>query len=331
MTKEEVKNLILSKKSDIDELTLYYYVNYFYALINSEVLINDVSINELIENALYYAKRIVFYDENSEIYKRLGPDCKGLREPADHTIYIRDNLPDPLREITVYHELHHAVQTNRENDMAGINYVSNYCRMIMEAQTQYFAEKVYEINHNVIFEERFIPSENLRMKKGGTIVSTLHNYEMYDSLLTKLSIVLDVPKDYFVSINYMYENNKGLEDFKKLYNKKKEELKLPYEFDTLMYAFDYIYVTDLMAYVENEDKQVILSGNETKDPYKIYDNRVEKLSLEAEYNKIYYIDRSFLLCLLNGNHDYNTYIKYILSDETRSMAYEILGMVPKNE
>ena len=50
-----------------------------------------------------------------------------------------------------------------------------------------FAEEVYKIIHNVKFEERHIPTENLRMQSGGTIVSSLHNYEMYDNLLTKLN------------------------------------------------------------------------------------------------------------------------------------------------
>ena len=55
----------------------------------------------------------------------------------------------------------------------------------MEAQTQWFAEEVYKSIHNVDFKEKEIPSENLRMQCGGTVVSSLHNYELYDSMLSK--------------------------------------------------------------------------------------------------------------------------------------------------
>ena len=79
----------------------------------------------------------------------------------------------------------------------------------MEAQTQYFAEKIYQEIHGVAFEERQIPTENLRMAGNGIVTSKLHNYEMYDNLLSKLAIMLDVSKDYFVSINFLYENNEG--------------------------------------------------------------------------------------------------------------------------
>ena len=41
----------------------------------------------------------------------------------------------------------------------------------MEAQTQYFAEEIYEEMHGVKFEERKIPSESLRMASGGVVVS----------------------------------------------------------------------------------------------------------------------------------------------------------------
>ena len=42
----------------------------------------------------------------------------------------------------IYHEIHHAAQTNRKNDRTGINQKGNLGRLILEAQTQYFAEIV---------------------------------------------------------------------------------------------------------------------------------------------------------------------------------------------
>ncbi|NMA50495.1 MAG: hypothetical protein GX951_01420 [Mollicutes bacterium] len=200
MQKEEIIKIILKLKPDIDLTTLNYYTNYFYVLSQKPNIIELNKIEQLIENGLSYAREIVFYDENSEIYKDLGPDCKGLRDPKSRIIYIRGDLKEPLREITVYHELHHAVQTNPLNDEVGINQESNFGRLIMEAQTQYFSEEVYKKIHNIDFEERKIPSEELRMLNGGIIVSSMHNYEMYDSMLSKLAIVLGTDKNFLFQL-----------------------------------------------------------------------------------------------------------------------------------
>ena len=72
-------------------------------------------------------------------------------------------------------------------------------------QTIYFAEKIYQEIYEIQFEPRRIPSETLRMLGDGIVVSNLHNYELYDNLLSKLAIILNVSKDYFVSINYLYK------------------------------------------------------------------------------------------------------------------------------
>ena len=70
----------------------------------------------------------------------------------------------------IYHEIHHAAQTNRKNDRTGINQKGNLGRLILEAQTQYFAEIVYQRIHHVQFENKQIPSEESRMHKRGIIL-----------------------------------------------------------------------------------------------------------------------------------------------------------------
>lgn len=325
MNREEIKNYIYIKKSNIDNTTLEYFTNYFYVLLNNRQILRTNNIEKLIDNALLYASKIEFYDENSEIYKELGPDCKGLRDPISKIIYVRNNLDEPLREIIVYHELHHAVQTNPINDEVGINQQSNIGRMIMEAQTQYFAEKVYEEIHNVTFEERDIPSENLRMLNGGIIRSALHNYEMYDSVLSKLSIMLNVPKDFFVAINYLYENNAGIDELKHIYDEAKRAYTFPYEFEDFLFRLDYVYVVDLIAYKNNPEKEIVLSGNETKEKYEIYPNKGLNLSLKKQFDVLDDIDRKYFLCLLDANADYRSFSKYLLKSETRSLASQIIG------
>ena len=330
MTREDIKNYILDKKTDIDDVTLNYFVNYFYVLSNNAQIIGNNKLNKLIDNALLYASKIVFYDENSEIYKDLGPDCKGLREPKSKIIYVRNNLGEPLREITIYHELHHAVQTNPINDEVGINQEFNIGRMIMEAQTQYFAEKIYQEIHNVTFQEKDIQSKSLRMLDGGIITSSLHNYEMYDSLLSKLSILLDVPKDFFVYINYLYDNNEGINMLKDVYDKAKNTYNYPYDFMTFMLRLDYVYCVDLIAYKDNPDKEVVLAGMETENMYEIYPGTGIKLSLKKEFDVIDDIDKKYFLCLMDNNGDYKSFAKYIFKNETRAIVSQIIGSVIEN-
>ena len=327
---DKIKNIIISKKSDIDNKTLKYYTNYFYVLAERNIIPEKIKIEDLIDNALYYAQEIVFYDEDTDLYKKLGPDIKGLRDPKTRKLYVRNNLEEPLREMIVYHELHHAVQTNRDNNEVGINQTSNIGRMIMEAQTQWFAEEVYKTIHNVNFEEREIPSEELRMLENGTVVSALHNYEMYDAILSKLAILLDVPKDFFVSINFLYDRDKGLDLLEEKYLKKREEKKIDLEFDQLLYAIDYIYVVDLMAYLEGEDKDIILSGKETDNVYCIYPTKGSKLSLSNQRKYMNYIDLVIVDSLQKSGYDTEKFSKYIIDNEFRKKYYDDKGTKKDN-
>ena len=209
---QEIKNIIKNQASYLDETTLTYFSNYFYVLVKRKVIYPNLNLAKLINNALMYASKIEFYDENHRVYKENGGDTKGLCDAETKTIYIRNDLPEPIREMTVYHEIHHAVQTNPLTNEVGINQTSNIGRLIMEAQTQYFAEIVYTDVHDIQYEEREIPSNKLRMLNGGTVISALHNYELYDCFLSKLAIILDVSKDYFVFIKFLNEDNAGLKD-----------------------------------------------------------------------------------------------------------------------
>ena len=300
MTYEAIMNLIKRKKDDIDNESLKYFSNYFFVAVKKGVIPTEVTLENLIDNALTFSSKIEFYDENHRVYKENGGDVKGFRDPESKTIFIRSNLEEPLREMTVYHELHHAVQTNPENNKVGINQVSNIGRLIMEAQTQYFAEDAYKEIHGVKFEEREIPSENLRMASGGIVVSKLHNYEMYDNLLTKLGIILEVPKDYFVSINYLYKNNLGLKLLEEKYKVAKNKYQLPYEFNQFLLYYDYAYCVDFLAYKDNPDKQTILTGGITQK-YQIYPKKGLELSLKNQQYNLSQIDGCcFLKLAENG-------------------------------
>ena len=324
MTYEAIMGLIKSKKDDIDNETLKFFSNYFFVAVKKGVVPAEVTLESLIDNALIFASKIEFYDENHRISKENGRDVKGFRDPESKTIFIRSNLEEPLREITIYHELHHAVQTNPENNEVGINQLSNIGRLIMEAQTQYFAEEIYEEMHGVKFEEREIPSENLRMASGGVVVSKLHNYEMYDNLLTKIGIILEVPKDYFVSINYLYKNNLGLKLLEEKYKVAKNKYQLPYEFNQFLLYYDYAYCVDLLAYKDNQDKQTILSGGTTQK-YEIHPNIGLELSLKSQQYYLSQIDGCCFLNLAENGGNYKGFAKYIIDNQKRSLAMQYIA------
>lgn len=321
---EEIKNLIKEKKSDIDSTTLKYFTNYFYVLAKGNFIPSNIDIKELIENALVYASKIEFYDKNHRISLEKGEDIKGFREPETKTIFIKDKLGAPLKEMMIYHELHHAVQTNPLNDQVGINQESNIGKLIMEAQTQYFAEKVYSEVYGINFEEKQIKTEDLKMLPSGIIVSNLHNYELYDNILSKLAILLGVSKDYFVIINFLYKENIGLKDLENKYNEARQKYNLPYDFENLLYITDYIFAVNIMGYVDNPDKKTILVGKTTA-PYEIHPNKMSSLSLLNQRIHINSFDNANFLALFQNDGNFNDFARYIVDIKTRETINSILG------
>lgn len=322
----EIRNIIKSKKKDIDDETLTYFTNYFYVISEKNIIPEQVELDDLIDNGLLFANKVEFYDSDHWVYKKYGGDVKGFRDPESKTIFIRDNLEQTLREITVYHELHHAVQTNIENNEVGINQKSNIGRLIMEAQTQYIAEEVYKTIYNVEFDDMKIPTENIRMQEGGVIVSKLHNYQMYDVILSKLSILLDVSKDFFVTINYLYKNNLGLNLLEKKYNDAKEKYNLDYPFGNMMLMCDYIYLVDLMVYVDTPEKDFIMNGGETKNKYKVYPNIYKTFSLEKQRKYMYEFDRANFVKLLDNDGDYVSFSNYVVDNKLRGIIGQVINL-----
>ena len=336
---EEIKSKIIAKKPNIDEITLKYFVNYFVAVLTKNVMPNGMEIDELMDNVLRIGK-IVFFKDGDPVTQKYGNDFKGERSTTDGVLYIRTSLPEELKEITAYHEIHHAAQTSQkmlqnENEApCGINQNSNIGRLIMEAQTQWFAEQVYMLVHGVSFEEREIPSENLRMKKGQTICSALHNYEMYDALLSKLAIMMSVSKDYFVKINYMYDENKGLKKLEEDYEKAKAQKGLTFSFAQTMMILDYAFVVDFLCYVKNENRDLILSGGKTEEIYSIYPNFSSAISQDLQADYILSFDYQAILDLMNNekhledDSDFIKFSKYIFDNRNREI---IANYIKKNK
>ena len=67
MLRDEIKEYIRSKKENIDDTTLDYYANYFCVLSNNPQILGNNKLDNLIDNALLYASKIEFYDDNTEV------------------------------------------------------------------------------------------------------------------------------------------------------------------------------------------------------------------------------------------------------------------------
>ncbi len=320
---DNLRDYIKSKKPDIDDRSLYYFTNYF-SYINKNGLIPDgVDFDEILDNALRFSK-IVFYREGDPICSKIGNSAKGVRWPEDNTLYVRDSLDDELKEMVIYHEIHHAAQTNKETNQVGIQ-TDNFGRLIMEAQTEYLAERVYSSVHGIQFEERDIPSEQLRMMSGGTVRSSLHSYEHYDNLLTKLAIMLGVDKDYFVSINFL-NDGRGIKDLENRINKLINEYDFNFTFLDLLYSLDYIYCVDCEIYLEGDNKDLLLSLEESRGKYLIYniDGRElgETLSLVKQKKFLDVFDLDFATFLSKSGGDFEL-LRYIVDDNNRESLKQI--------
>lgn len=322
---DEIKKIILNFANDIDEESLTYFTNYFYAVLEMGVIPDGITLNELIEKTMKICSKIEFFDDEHWVRKEYGTSIKGLKDEETGKIYIYKFLPDFLREIMVYHEIHHLVQTNPDNNKIGINYTHCYGRLIMDAQSQWVAEQIYKLFHGCEFPIRLIPSEEARMLPGGTIVSDLNNYEMYDSMLSKLAIVLGVPKEFFVRINYLYKDNTGLKQLEDVYNRAYEAGKIEYLFDDLMFIFDYIYCVDLMVYRDNPDRNTILNGGTSSSKFLVHSDRCDYLSLELQKNCINRFDSSTFLSLLKSNGDYSTFASYIMDNSKRKIVEKYMA------
>ena len=327
---EYIQKKIKLKKPDIDEKTLMYFTNYFYVVTSRNVMPDNITIDELIDNVLRMGE-IYFFKEDDPIVEEHGTDFKGKRDNKTHKLYVRDSLPEELKEMVIYHEIHHAAQTNEEmlnaeDGPCGINQESNLGRMVMEAQTEWFAEEVYKTIHGEFFEERQIPGEEIRMQKGQTICSALHNYEMYDAFLSKLSIIMNVPKEYFVTLNFMYDNNMGLKKFEEDYEKIRKEKNFKLSFKGLMQILDYIYAVDNICYLKNQNKELVLSGGRTPQNYEIHTDFIMPISQDLQAKHAISFDFNFIQDLVNADDmkSAKAFCRYILNDQFRTQVNDII-------
>lgn len=67
---EDIKTIISEKNPNLGNESLTYFTNYFYILVKDNLIPTNVKLEDLIDNAMKYASKIEFYDENHRVYKK---------------------------------------------------------------------------------------------------------------------------------------------------------------------------------------------------------------------------------------------------------------------
>ena len=65
----KIQDIIKSKKQDIDNNTLIYFTNYFYVLLIKNIIPQDINLEDFIDNALFFANKVEFYNSEHWVYK----------------------------------------------------------------------------------------------------------------------------------------------------------------------------------------------------------------------------------------------------------------------
>ena len=246
-----INKYILNIVPDIDQELLKYLTIYFTYIENNHLYPSILKLTDIIDTTLNNVRKIVYFDKSSPIVKAVGGDFLGITINEEQTIYINSEVNEQKKETTIYHEIHHAAQIKKDaliknpyDTLVGIRF-NNLGILINEAQTAYLADSIYESLHNIKNKYMVYPSTKFNMLPGGKIISNLSCYQLYDYLLTKLSYLLELPKDFFIKINYLNEldqNNypEGLTVLKEIYTKYQKMYNITLSFDKLMYQLDYI-------------------------------------------------------------------------------------------
>ena len=277
---------------------------YFVSLFELNIIKDASLIDNLVSKVVNELEDIVYYDSNDEkILKELeiSKNNKGLSK--GNIIYINKNMKDDMIKITLFHELTHFLQRyNIEGLGECIGIMQNYkWRILMEAQTQNVAEMVYSNIFGNIKESLEYNSEELRMLPGGIIKSNLRNYQMYDSILKKILIVLNMSIEEFIAINFSGEQSLKLFE-EKLDNVYGKEVK-----NFIWELLDIIYSTDAIIYTGG--------ANDLSDPYivqSLVDNRKINVSSKNQFKAIKQLDLLLLFLSKQNIEIYSNFWIYNL-------------------
>ena len=248
ITRDEIKAKLSTGSKNILDADIELLSNYFNSLLELNIIKDENLLKELIDKVSNQLENIIYYDNtDKEKLKELGISKNNKGTFKNGVLYINRNMSDEMIKITVFHELTHFLQRFHVDGMEEcIGVMQNFkWRILMEAQTQNIAEIIYSHNYGNQKAIEEYKSEDLRMLPGGTIRSNLRNYQMYDSILKKLCLVLGMNIEEFIGINFygikakeIFENRINNLYGKEVTNFINELLDIIYSTDAIIYTGD---------------------------------------------------------------------------------------------
>ena len=310
--KEEIKKLI---------------IDYFYYLVNLNLLDESVTIDDLIDRINNHLEEIVFFDENHEINK-YGKKFKGYTDdgntPGKKILYIRDKLEN--KELCFYHELTHLLNITFNVDGSkkseGIIDNERSGNIFNEVIVQYTAERIYNEKYGITPKDKVYSGEIIRMLPTTEAESSMKNYQMYDYVVSCFLDMIGIKKEELARKQFIYDNHlldyineqcnitmskiaeidpkaviphKFKENFKGTMIDNKIEYHDFKTIEGLIEMFNYIYIADVLLYTQ-PDVEKRLKNGETIYCKNSTGKKAYGISIEFE-NKIYnYLVKKFKKC-----------------------------------
>ena len=97
----DIKNYILNKYLDIDEILLNYLITYFNYIDTYNLYPSNILLTDIIDTTLTNVRHIIFFDKDSDIVKAVGGDFLGITINEEQTIYINSQANEKTKETTI--------------------------------------------------------------------------------------------------------------------------------------------------------------------------------------------------------------------------------------
>ena len=287
LSKEMIIEELKNQNLNYGEYEITLIVDYLINLYEMNLLPENITYKDLITKLKEHNVKIVFFKDDDAIAKKYGDKFKGKNENDNNgniVLYVRDSLKD--KEIYFYHELTHLFQTKNirdyynDNLITGLSESNRNLEMVNEVITQYLSEKIYNKKYNKTSNVTLYKSEELRMKPGYKIYSELHNYQMYDYVVSLLLKTINISKDDLITEVFRGRSFKDIID---------NNVMIDDDNITVIEVYlNYIMAVDLFIYTDVDIAKKLMNGE----------------NQDSEYGGYLYTDDN----ALNWQQQYNCYV-----------------------
>ena len=214
----------------------------------------------------------------AEIAKRLPKCVQSIKEASlggihgrtdNSSITMEQSLNYENKKLYFFHELTHALQTFRENDIEKCGFYDGHDGMFFtEGATQYTAEMLYNVSNGTNLEHREQPGR-VRGARNRTPNSPLSEYQYNGNVLELLAKSMDLPMQQVLALAYkkdgrevlkgIYESMEGKEGkFDELMN----DLEKIYAIDKLLiFGYEQQLQTQMPINITMQDHTTVFKGN----------------------------------------------------------------------